>query len=426
MADSKEYRHNHYVPVWYQRRFLPPGATELYRLDLSPDPIRTPRRVIVPNGLKRLGPNYIFAQDDLYTTKFGSLESTDMEKLFFGAIDREGKKAVDFFARFWLHKEISEEPTKKLEDMLRYMTVQKLRTPKGLAWLMLLNRSHSRNRILKSVVAWQELFCAIWTEAVWQIADASRSETKFIVSDHPVVVYNRACLPLSKYCRGAMDPDIRMAASHTYFPLSPERILILTNLNWVRNPYQPELRLRPNPDFFRGAIFNLMSVQTHRFLSETEVRQINLVTKKRASRFIAAGKEDWLYPERYLSQDEQNWRRLGRGWLLMPDPRNEYMGGEVIFGFDDGHAEGFGPYGHRPWEKGYEDASRERSESGALDRFKAEFARHVGPNYRSVSADMGNWDLRHNSDSPEMHAEHLKEAKAYARGARRTRGKRHS
>ena len=33
-----EYRHNHYVPEWYQKRFLPPGqkTQALYYLDRSP------------------------------------------------------------------------------------------------------------------------------------------------------------------------------------------------------------------------------------------------------------------------------------------------------------------------------------------------------------------------------------------------------
>ena len=35
---ASEYRHNHYVPVWYQKRFLPPGQAdrELQYLDFQP------------------------------------------------------------------------------------------------------------------------------------------------------------------------------------------------------------------------------------------------------------------------------------------------------------------------------------------------------------------------------------------------------
>jgi hypothetical protein len=41
------------------------------------------------------------------------------------------------------------------------------------------------------MVRLRNLYCAIWTECVWLLADASRSPTKFLVSDHPVTVYNR-------------------------------------------------------------------------------------------------------------------------------------------------------------------------------------------------------------------------------------------
>ena len=115
------------------------------------------------------------------------------------------------------------------------------------------------------------MFCATWTECVWQIADASDSDTKFIISDHPVTVYNRACPHLSRYCEGSHDPDIRLHATHTYFPLSLDQILILTNLSWVRNPYQDELRPRPNPRLFGETIFKFLSIQVGRKLSEDEV-----------------------------------------------------------------------------------------------------------------------------------------------------------
>jgi hypothetical protein len=52
-----------------------------------------------------------------------------------------------------------------------------------------------------------------------------------------------------------------MHASHTFFPLTLNKVLILTNLSWVRNPYQNELKARPNPGFFRNTIFNFLSIQ---------------------------------------------------------------------------------------------------------------------------------------------------------------------
>jgi hypothetical protein len=91
-----------------------------------------------------------------------------------------------------------------------------------------------------------------------------------------------------------------MVATHTYFPLSIDKILILTNLSWVRNPYQKERNIRPNPNFFHSTIFKFTDIQTYRNVSEQEVLEINYITKKRSLRYIAAAYKEWLYPENHL------------------------------------------------------------------------------------------------------------------------------
>ena len=131
----------------------------------------------------------------------------------------------------------------------------------------------------------QNLHGAIWTEAIWSIADASQAPTKFIVSDHPVTVYNCDCFPLSQWCRDGRDPDIWLEGTHTLFPLSYDKILIITNLSWVRNPYGKATRSRPNPDPMRPAIFNFTSIQTGRHLSDVDVNAINYIIKRRAFRY---------------------------------------------------------------------------------------------------------------------------------------------
>ena len=214
---------------------------------------------------------------------------------------------------------------------MNYMSVQKLRTPKGLGWLSELPAGRDRNHRLMLLQEIQNVFCATWTECIWLIADATKSDTKFIISDHPVTVYNRACFPGSVYCQGFNDPDIRMVATHTYFPLSIDKVLILTNLAWVRNPYQKERDPRPNPGLFRNAIMNLQDIQTCRSLYEQEVLEINYITKKRALRYIAAAEKDWLYPEKRLPST--HWSKFGHGYLLMPEPREVHMGGETYIGY---------------------------------------------------------------------------------------------
>jgi hypothetical protein len=66
------------------------------------------------------------------------------------------------------------------------MSVQKLRTPKGLAAFEAAAELRSKNATLLLLQQMQNMYFAIWTESVWQIADASDSPTKFIISDHPV------------------------------------------------------------------------------------------------------------------------------------------------------------------------------------------------------------------------------------------------
>jgi hypothetical protein len=257
----------------------------------------------------------------------------------------------------------------------------------------------------------QSIFCATWTECVWQIADASNSPTKFIVSDHPVTIYNRGCPPLSEWCLGHNDPDVRMAASHTIFPLSLNRALFLTNLNWARDPYQKETAIRPNPKLFRNAIFNFTSIQTERMLSEDEVLQINSIIKRRAYRYIAAADKEWLYPERRVSTD--HWKKLGGGYLLMPEPRLLHMGGEIMIGYKDGSHDAFSEYGHKPWQKGYKDEQRFQREWAALDRFQAEYAMLKGAEYTARVFGFGGKSLTH--DSADAMERHRKVLKRYSR-----------
>lgn len=402
------YRHNHYVPASYQKRFLLPGQSRYYRLDLKPERITSGKVTYTRKDIHHWSPENIFAKDDLYTTQWGQIINTEIEQFFFGQLDLAGPAAVDFICNF--DHEAQTYSEKRFTEFVRYMSVQKLRTPKGLAAFAIQSRSLERNDTLLLLQRMQEMYCATWTECVWQIAEASASPTKFIISDHPVTVYNRACPHLSKFCAGPNDPDIRFSATHTYFPLSLEKVLILTNLSWVRNPYQSETQLRPNPGLFRETVFNFLALQVGRNLSEDEVLQINLITKRRAYRYIAAAKEEWLYPERRVSTD--HWKKFGEGYLLMPEPRLIYMGGEVMLGYKGGGGAAFSEYGHRPWQKGYKDERRDKRETEALDRFQAEWAVKYGPNFTAYNNDFGG-GLR--EDSIEMTEERKRVYQRYNR-----------
>lgn len=234
---------NHYVPQWYQHRFLLPELREkkFHYLDLKPESRVSNGHRYTRHDLLHWGPVRCFCQDDLYTTRFGDWTSTEIEEKFFGPIDDRCKHAVNFFGEFDYHGVTQEF----IHDLLLHMSLQKMRTPKGLAQLGQILGIRDKNEMLMAIQSLQRMYCAIWMECVWSLADASNSQTKFIVSDHPVTVYNSGCFPQSHHCRGASDPDIRMNGTHTIFPLSYDKILILTNLSWVRDPYGDPLAMRP-------------------------------------------------------------------------------------------------------------------------------------------------------------------------------------
>jgi hypothetical protein len=218
-------------------------------------------------------------------------------------------------------------------------------------------------------------------------------------------------LSRTRWCAGFNDPDIRWVATHTYFPLSMDKILIMTNLSWVRNPYQSERNEHPNQDFFHSTVFKLTDIQTYRSLSEQEVREINYITKKRALRYIAAAEQEWLYPERYLPTT--HWYKLGNGLLLMPEPREIHMGGQVLIGYKGGRSEAWNEYGQRPGERGYKDKKRDDLEAKTLYRFQAEFAAMHGPEFRGTS-----FEFHHKRDGPyvesdKMYQRHLERARQY-------------
>lgn len=398
----RAYVNHHYVPQWYQKRFLEPSSQRsvLHYLSLRPQLLRDAQGRQHDLPVRRQRPiKKCFTQPDLYTLRNRGLKSTVIEQMLFGEIDRRGSEAVSYWASF---SHPSANPA-ALTALLHYMSAQRLRTPKGLDWLAQQLSTDNPNRLLGAMVELRTLFTAIWAESVWHIADASQSPTKFIVSDHPVTVYNRSLGPRNKQCRPPNDPDIRLHGSQTLFPLDLNRVLILTNRSWARNPFQSATKLRPNPIYYRDSVFNFFEVQTHRMLNEAEVRQINFILKSRAYQYIAAAREDWLYPERHVSKAD--WNTYGHGYLLMPDPRSLHHGAEILLGYADGSSEAFDDYGHRPWQPRYGQEDQPQRGDDPLLRFQADFARLMGPSRRSRSFAGGRLEPERDPDA--MHEYHL-------------------
>jgi hypothetical protein len=322
-------RNNHYVPQWHQEGFFEPGQSVLACLDLKPDvQVLADGRTVTKNSRYRTPTSRAFRQQDLYSTSFGTSVNDEIERKLFGNIDTRGSSAV----RAFIGTDFSEQH-RHFQTFFEYMDIQKIRTPKGLDWLRSQYRRLSQNELMMEMQGIRAMHCTIWTEGVREIVSAEASGIKFIVTDHPVTIYNHAAPPSSKLCRQSLDPSIALKGSQTIFPLNRDFCLILTNLEYARNPDTAAREKRTFARNFRQAMVRTDAFIRERKLSELEVATVNLVLKSRAYRYVAAGREEWLYPEKLISSP---WPEL-RHSLLPPKDGHWLFGGEMFAGFDSGH-----------------------------------------------------------------------------------------
>src|SRR5208337_332005 len=169
------YKENHYVPRWYQERFLPATGQRVFRyLDLTPEQFRDPNGVLrIKTAIRKWGAPNCFKETDLYTVKYGNFESTDIEQFFFGKVDESGKEAVEFFSTYNSFEDVRTNPSESFHALLNYMSVQRFRTPKGLKYLSTFLRTDDKNHLLIEMQRLQNMHCAIWTECVWALVDAT-------------------------------------------------------------------------------------------------------------------------------------------------------------------------------------------------------------------------------------------------------------
>jgi len=319
-------RDNHYVSQWHQKGFMDDNENTLRHLK---------RKVIVtPAGFKAIfsqksyTATQCFYQRDLYTTFFGSEINDEIERKLFGYIDDNGSDAVRAFLT-----DDQAQWHKYFQDLFAYLDAQKLRTPKGLDWVRSKYPSLSQNELMIEMQALRTIHCTLWAEGVRELVSAEDSEVKFIVSDHPITIYNYACPPDSKLCNYPNDPDISLKGSQTIFPLNKNRCLILTNLEYAQDPDSINpLELRTNAKKTRKSMVNTIEFTNTRKLTADEVTSINHIIKSRAKESIAAGQEEWLYPEKVIHRD---WAEL-RQVLLPPTNQLSHYAGEMYAKFADG------------------------------------------------------------------------------------------
>lgn len=198
-------RNNHYVPQWYQKGFTI-DSNQLHYLDLTPEKKVLPSgKTIKFNERKLLPPSQCFFEYDLYTTFFGPFISDIIERKMFGKIDDDGARAVRAFI-----DGDQRERHDRFIDFFTYIDAQKTRTPKGLNWLKEQYAELDQAHLMMEMEAAQKMHCTIWLEGVREIVSAKETDIKFIISDHPVTIYNYSCPPSSQYCKYPNEPSIAL------------------------------------------------------------------------------------------------------------------------------------------------------------------------------------------------------------------------
>ncbi|GLR90917.1 DUF4238 domain-containing protein [Bradyrhizobium iriomotense] len=321
-------RNNHYVPQWHQEGFFEPGRNKLAYLDLTPpQKVLSDGRVITERALFEAPTSRAFRQMDLYSTFFGTSVNDEIERRLFGDIDAKGSLAVRAFAT-----DDVGEWHRHFQKLFEYIDIQKIRTPKGLAWLSAQYPTLTQNDLMFEMQGIRLMHCTIWTEGVREIVSAEDAKVKFIVSDHPVTIYNHAVPPTAPMCAHPHDPTIALKASQTIFPLNRDFCLILTNLEYAQDPATASLDKRTFARNYRSSMVRTDAFIRTRKLSDHEVARINYVLKSRAHRYVAAGRKEWLFPEKVISE---SWADL-RETLLPPKNQLWHFGGEMFAKFDSG------------------------------------------------------------------------------------------
>ena len=135
---------HHYVPRWYQKRFLVPGQSKYWYLDLHPDTVVSGPKTYRRRDVLPWGPARCFYQDDLYTVQLGKLTSDEIEKRFFGVIDSKGREAVRVFSDYnGGHVGLPEA----FRSLMVYMDAQRFRTPQGIGRLKVIANVSDHNEI---------------------------------------------------------------------------------------------------------------------------------------------------------------------------------------------------------------------------------------------------------------------------------------
>jgi hypothetical protein len=252
----------------------------------------------------------------------------EVERRLFGRIDNSGAPAFGAFSTgnmAAMHE--------SFQSFFEYLSAQKLRTPKGLDWIRAQYPRLTQVDLMLEMQALRNMFCTMWLESVREVVSAETSAVKFILTDHPVTVYNAAYPPGSETCQYPHDPSIALNGTQTICPLDSDHCLIMTNVAFAKNPQSLNPKTpRENARYAGQTISRTDALIRTRQLRSDEVTSINYLLKRRSRQFVAASEREWLFPE---TMESRPWRDIGK--VLMP-PSNElwHFGGEIIIGHSDG------------------------------------------------------------------------------------------
>jgi hypothetical protein len=361
-------RIHHYVPRWYQKRFLTPGQETLFYLNLKPETVKKGKIKFTRKDLWYWHPSRCFCVDDLYSMRFGKAVTDILEKRFFGTVDKRGAAAAEFFDSY---DGIKAGVNDAFRHLIMYMGAQRFRTPRGLDWVKRQMGAKDQTQGLIAMSNLFELYGTMWLEGVWEFAKAKKSATKFIISDEPITFFNRGIFPSEDAYPGG--EDLSKVGTRTIFPLSPATCAIVTHVQLARDPHVKPMTTRINARAFQQTIAKLTDLQFGRELAEEEVLRINYILKRRATRYIASGTKEWLYPEKHLG--EVSWARLEDDWFLFPHLWKIPFTAEIVMGFNDGTAWGIDEYGRMPGNPGYKDQAQHDKDWVSFHKARYEWAR---------------------------------------------------
>lgn len=357
------HRH-HYVPIWYQKRFLAPGQTAFKILDLKPEVYRdaTGKVLGTARNILTRGPDKHFWEHDLYSIRWLGRTDDVIERQLFGTIDTMGKRALEaWLAEDW------ETVHETYWHVYEFLDALRLRTPKGLRFVESLTRAKGQQAKMVAMQELRRMHCIMWAEGALEIVRAPEGSAGFIFSDHPVTFFNRHVFPGDPKIPPGHDPALHWQGTQTLFPFDRERLYILTHMEYAAKPGPLKARKpRTNSRYFDPGTPMVRyddSIRS-RTLTEQQVYEANYIIKARADRYIAGRTEADLFPERHLKTT--TWSKLGEflmpkdRWKIHPEAQTTIQYEDGTFAFQD--AFGRRPQSKAEYDKKVEEAKKMRAD----------------------------------------------------------------